>query len=276
MKLGNVVHLAVDVQNRFLFPPEIGFQHHDIGGREFLQQMLSFNRALADCNVPVIWVASRNRRIKTYLSRNRAADDRRAVIGRHDFPAILQENFRGMVSLKSADSAFSNPALLRRLRRMGVTTLLISGLYAGQCVRATARDASATGFHCRIVSDLTLDNRSGDTAAHRRQRLVEIFTGHPQIEITDAAAILRALRGADKSGVNSPPLSAPAIILGRHAQRILLHQFRQESRHSGRIMFDGRRPPFAAAVMRDNADMNTASARKNLLHSFQAIQDEVV
>ena len=268
MKFGNLAHLAVDYQSRFLFPADIGPQQRDIGGRVLLRDMLAFDAALADFAVPAIWVASSDRfGKKTGLTLVGPPDagELRMLTGTHDFPPVLAAACRGAIALKTANSAFSNPALAKRLRRMQVSALLITGLYAGQCIRETVRDAVAAGFYCRVVADLTLDNMMGDTAALRRKRLVEAFANQPQVEITDAAEILRELRWADSGRMEPPP---PALIITRHESRILLHHFRQESYFSAGLHDGATRPvPAATPVVPPDGAA--------LLRAFRAINDEV-
>lgn len=270
MKFGNLAHLAVDLQSRFLFPADIGPQQRDIGGHALLRAILTFDAALADFAVPAIWVASSDRfgkKTGLTLVDPPDAEARRMLVGTHDFPATLAAELRGAIALKTANSAFSNPVLSKRLRRMQVSALLVTGLYAGQCIRETVLDAVAAGFYCRVVADLTLDNMPGDTAVLRRKRLIETFANQPQVEITDSAEIIRELRWADSGHIEPPP---PAIITTRHESRILLHHFRQESAYCGMVWRESGLSAGAAA-----ATPVVPEADVDLARAFRAIHDEV-
>jgi nicotinamidase-related amidase len=265
MKFGNLAHLAVDLQSRFLFPVDIGQHQRDIGGRALLPALLAFDAALHDFAIPAIWVASGDRfgrKSGLTLVGSPNADDRRLFTDTFDFPPALAATLRGAMALKSSNSAFSNPALAKRLRRMQVSALLITGLYTGQCIRETVLDAVAAGFYCRVVADLTLDNLPGDTALLRRKRLIDMFANYPQVEITDAAEIMRELRWVDSGTLEPPP---PAIITTKHQSRILLHHFRQESSYCGAAMHKHATAVQAAVPVAD----------EDLIRAFRAIEDEV-
>ncbi|MGB4102329.1 MAG: isochorismatase family protein [Alphaproteobacteria bacterium] len=263
MRFDNLVHLAVDLQRRFLFPADSGAPQRDIGGQDLLRDIVAFDAVLAGFDLPAIWVVSNARFDKKSgltLVEPPDAAARQMLRVTYDFPAMLAAELRGAIAFKTANSAFSCPALGKRLRRMQVTTLLVTGLYAGQCIRETVLDAVAAGFYCRIVADLTRDNIPGDTTARRRKRLVELFAHQPQVEITDSDAIIHALRGDD-----SAQSAAPAIIAPKHENRILMHHFRQESHYS--------------ATLRDVAavgmPMSAILEEPDLAGAFRAIHDEV-
>jgi nicotinamidase-related amidase len=54
---------------------------------------------------------------------------------------------------KWASSAFVNPELDPWLRERGVGTLILTGLKAGACVSATAKDALARGYAVELLGD---------------------------------------------------------------------------------------------------------------------------
>ena len=58
---------------------------------------------------------------------------------------------------KTGFSGFGNPALDGELRRLGVRTLVMTGLATSQCVDTTARDASERGFVVIHVADAQAD-----------------------------------------------------------------------------------------------------------------------
>jgi nicotinamidase-related amidase len=67
---------------------------------------------------------------------------------------------------KFAGSAFTNPALGAALDAQGVTHLLIAGLFAKGCVRATARAALRRGLTVEVLGDAVAcsSDRSRDRA----------------------------------------------------------------------------------------------------------------
>jgi len=71
---------------------------------------------------------------------------------------------------KSSYDAFTNPALGKFLRRNGIETLLISGVFSDACVNATINGAFSRGYSVRILGDLveTTDSRT-------RQRLQKLL-----------------------------------------------------------------------------------------------------
>ena len=54
---------------------------------------------------------------------------------------------------KERTDAFTNPALDAFLRERGITELLVLGVFAPACVRATTRGALAKGYRVTVVSD---------------------------------------------------------------------------------------------------------------------------
>jgi nicotinamidase-related amidase len=56
---------------------------------------------------------------------------------------------------KSVNSAFIGTDLEARLRRQGVTTLVVTGINTNHCVSTTARMAGNLGFATYVVSDAT-------------------------------------------------------------------------------------------------------------------------
>jgi len=57
------------------------------------------------------------------------------------------------VFVKSQRDAFTNPAFGDFLRQQGVGHLLVAGVFADACVKATVQSALASGYHVTVVSD---------------------------------------------------------------------------------------------------------------------------
>ena len=58
---------------------------------------------------------------------------------------------------KTAASAFHATGLERYLREQGVDTLLVAGLSASGCVRATVVDAASYGYQTAVIVDAVAD-----------------------------------------------------------------------------------------------------------------------
>ncbi len=61
---------------------------------------------------------------------------------------------------KARNSAFSNPELTGQLKKMGIGHVVICGVYAEGCVRATALDAQRTNLNTTLISDGVASNRN--------------------------------------------------------------------------------------------------------------------
>jgi nicotinamidase-related amidase len=73
---------------------------------------------------------------------------------------------------KAAGSAFTDPALGAALDARGVRHLVIAGLFAKGCVRATAEDALHRGLTVEVLGDAVAcsSDRSRDRALRRLAR----------------------------------------------------------------------------------------------------------
>ncbi|WP_119461135.1 isochorismatase family cysteine hydrolase [Rhodospirillaceae bacterium SYSU D60014] len=58
---------------------------------------------------------------------------------------------------KTTNGAFNGSELDRTLSRMGISTLVVTGVITSACVDATARDAADRGYDCVLVSDALAD-----------------------------------------------------------------------------------------------------------------------
>jgi len=82
---------------------------------------------------------------------------------------------------KRRGDAFSNPDLERLLRSDHINRIVLCGVYAGDCVTATARGALGKGFAVTILSDAV----GAASAAERQLALVKLARSGAQIETTD-------------------------------------------------------------------------------------------
>ncbi len=74
---------------------------------------------------------------------------------------------------KRVNSAFLGTDLEERLRREGITTLLIVGLTTNHCVETTTRMAGNLGFLTYLVSDATatFDRKGPDGVLHTAEEI---------------------------------------------------------------------------------------------------------
>jgi nicotinamidase/pyrazinamidase len=66
-------------------------------------------------------------------------------------PRVRQEGTRYLSKRRS--DAFTNPEVDRMLSQLGVRTVLLAGVFAGGCVRATARGALQHGYRAVVLSE---------------------------------------------------------------------------------------------------------------------------
>lgn len=85
-----------------------------------------------------------------------------------EFKDIVRPQDGEPVIQKRVNSAFIDTALEERLRREGITMLIITGLTTNHCVETTTRMAANLGFHTYLVSDATatFDRRGPDGVLH--------------------------------------------------------------------------------------------------------------
>ena len=65
---------------------------------------------------------------------------------------------------KRHDDAFTNPELPALLAREGIRTVLVAGVFANGCVRATARGAIAHGYRAVVLSDCVASRSDRSTS----------------------------------------------------------------------------------------------------------------
>jgi nicotinamidase-related amidase len=122
----------------------------------------------------------------------------RSDVPPHDF-GVLPASFTALVPdlnqqpgdilvTKQTRSAFAGTGLLERLKGLGVTQLVVSGIATSAGVESTARDGHAYGFNVTLPVDAMTDS---DPAAHEHSiskifpRLAETGTTEDVIELLD-------------------------------------------------------------------------------------------
>lgn len=100
----------------------------------------------------------------------------------------------GLFLTKAKSSAFTNPDLTKYLRKAGVDHVVICGVYAEGCVRATALDARAAGLRITLIADGVASNRNAKlrwALSHMRKRGVRILSCEEYLKLdcdTETAA----------------------------------------------------------------------------------------
>ena len=108
---------------------------------------------------------------------------------------------------KHFHSAFIGTDLEARLRDAGITTLVVTGLVANQCVESTARMAGNLGFDTYVVGDATAAyDSTGPDGTHYAADAIHAMTLmnlHKEFAtITTTDAVLAAV--ASPSGMSVP------------------------------------------------------------------------
>jgi len=109
---------------------------------------------------------------------------------------------------KHVHSAFIGTDLEARLRGAGITTLVITGLVANQCVESTARTAGNLGFDTYVVGDATAAyDGTGPDGTHYAADAIHAMTLmnlHKEFAtITTTDAVLAAVASPTGMGVPS-------------------------------------------------------------------------
>jgi nicotinamidase-related amidase len=86
---------------------------------------------------------------------------------------IVRPQHKEPVIQKLVNSAFIGTDLEQRLRREGITTLIITGLTTNHCVETTTRMAGNLGFDTYLVSDgtATFDRQGPDGVLHTAEEI---------------------------------------------------------------------------------------------------------
>ncbi len=107
---------------------------------------------------PIIFIYNQFRKADVIANffRNHAAIEG-SVGGNMDPRVISHDGF--FFFAKSKNSAFSNPELTEHLKKTGIGLVVICGVYAEGCVRATALDAQRANLSTTLISDGVASNR---------------------------------------------------------------------------------------------------------------------
>lgn len=165
--------LVVDVQNDFLHPDGVRAPSWpDSAHREMVERRLvPFLDGARAAGVRVIWIAMDQTpatvsRANARMKRKMYPPDRGLAPGDADLweAAACRHGTWGaelyvppepadLLVRKTRYSAFVRTELEERLRALGVTTVLVTGVVMSQCVESTARDAYQNDFDVVLVAD---------------------------------------------------------------------------------------------------------------------------
>ena len=160
-------HLVIDVQKQYC-DPETGYTARQPWGvRNDMARLVDGIAAFAQRvrgAAPPVWVAHTS---PMALGEDALPDAPRTEAGLYApavdlealVPGLLYRQPRqdgDMVLAKQWRDAFNGTDLAARLRARGVNTLLLSGVFADQCVHSTAISAVKNGFDTYVVEDLTM------------------------------------------------------------------------------------------------------------------------
>lgn len=98
-------------------------------------------------------------------------------------PRILIHD--GLFFSKNKSSAFTNPDLPEHLKNMGINHVVICGVYAEGCVRATALDAQRANLRTTLISDGVASNRNSKfkwALSHMQKRGIRIMSFEDYLE----------------------------------------------------------------------------------------------
>lgn len=205
---GRTALLAMDLQNAFLLPAS------PLAAPEGLAILPAFNRLIAAARragVPVIFTATAhdpleppNRMDDLFPARRKARGLERGTVAQQIHPGVDRRDDDLLVE-KPRYSAFWRTDLDATLRRMGVDTLVIGGVWSNVCVEATARDAFFREYKVVYLADCTATGDLPDTgfgsvtaAEAQRTTLADIAFHIGEVaDSRDVAARLAAAAGED-------------------------------------------------------------------------------
>jgi nicotinamidase-related amidase len=126
---------------------------------------------------PVIVIANQFKKsdvMGNFFRRNAAVE---GSAGGEVDPRVMVRGTRRFSKAKS--SAFTNPELSGYLKSAGIDRVVVCGVYAEGCVRATAFDALKTGLDAVVLWDGVASNRQAKykwALSHMRKRGVQVVS----------------------------------------------------------------------------------------------------
>jgi nicotinamidase-related amidase len=100
---------------------------------------------------------------------------------------------------KSVNAALIGTDLDLRLRRLGVTTLVLFGISTDMCVSTTARVAANMGYRVVVVGDACACFALGGIAADDIHRAHLATLKFEFADVVDTAAVIATLRGSERA-----------------------------------------------------------------------------
>jgi nicotinamidase-related amidase len=114
-----------------------------------------------------------------------------------EFKDIVRPQGGEPIIQKQVNSAFIGTDLEERLRREGITTLIMTGLTTNHCVETTTRMAGNLGFHNYLVSDATatFDRKGPDSMVHTAEEIQAMSLANLHQEFATIVTTDDVLRG---------------------------------------------------------------------------------
>lgn len=164
--------LVLDCQNYFLDP---GSPKYLKGSRAMAPRINRMTEAFSEAGIPVVFTVHRAPRRPGNLMAERY--QRLPSGGECGLWRGIKRPRKSVVILKEHYSAFQGTGLAARLRRLGVTDILLCGVMTHLCVDTTARHGFMLGFRPVVISDACCSK----SPAYHRAALLALEHGFAEV-----------------------------------------------------------------------------------------------
>ncbi len=150
--------LLIDLQNSFFHPQGGNYYAESEDVLPAVNQLIDAARRLER---PIVFVAERHRPNVDDFEANKLPEH--CVDGQFDSELIegmFPRGEREFLLTKRRMSAFNATDLDLLLRELGVNRLIIGGVKANVCIRATVQDAFSLGYKCYVAKEAVNSNRN--------------------------------------------------------------------------------------------------------------------
>ncbi len=138
---GKSVLMVVDVQEKFI--------NESMQQEDAARLVNNINRAIREARPKeVIFIQAEYRVLSVSLKGIKVISE-----GFSDLSPMLDIKMNDPVFRKDKPSAFTNEALVAHLEKQHVNRIYLVGLFAGECIRATALDGLDRGYHIAVVGE---------------------------------------------------------------------------------------------------------------------------
>jgi len=143
-----VAHIAIDLQNTYCDP--VRYPLSSLDTRPLAPQLSSFAQAMRAQGLRNVWVAHNSQWDENFSVRRELFD-----IDPAPEDTLIEKKYY---------DAFEDTALDRQLKKDGIRTVLLTGVFFEECVKATATGAARLGYDVYVIDDLTA---KGDPTGER-------------------------------------------------------------------------------------------------------------